>query len=331
MSVEVTTIIPVYNGANYLRHTLNSLAKQTRPPDRVIVIDDCSTDNTCDLVRNYQPIQCDLIQNEKNLGLFPNMNRSLEFASETNYLHLLHADDIVQPPFLHDLVSILEKDPRLSLVSILEKDPRLSFAYSNFEWIDENGQPIEKLPSLHTPFTQMSRKKFLIQQCELNTIACGSLLLKTNCQTIPLRFRDNYRHVADVIFHAELALIAPTIWKTERKLSQIRQHDGNATLSNKKNIHSWVIDEWRAMKLILEMIPENTVSRAIRRQKLKCLFAARSIVKQQNVRAADSKYADQIRTESPKTHLSLAFCAGTMGSQTMPPRSIFRKTMLVFL
>lgn len=56
MSVEVVTIIPVYNGANYLRHTLNSLAKQTWPPDRVIVIDDCSTDNTCDLVRNYQPI-----------------------------------------------------------------------------------------------------------------------------------------------------------------------------------------------------------------------------------------------------------------------------------
>lgn len=221
------------------------------------------------------------------------MNRSLEFASETNYLHLLHADDLVQPPFLHDLVSILEKEPRLS------------FAYSNFEWIDENGQPIEKVasPPSHTPFTQMSRKKFLIQQCELNTIACGSLLLKTNCQTIPLRFRDNYHHVADVIFHAELALIAPTIWKTARKLSQIRQHDGNATLSNKKNIHSWVIDEWRAMKLILEMIPENTVSRAIRRQKLKCLFAARSIVKQQNVRAADPKYADQIRTEVRK-HIS---------------------------
>lgn len=133
MPAEVTTVIPVYNGANYLRRTLDSLAKQMRPPDRVIVLDDGSTDGTCDLVRNYQPIQCDLIQNKKNLGLFPNMNRSLEFASETRYLHLLHADDLVQLTFLHDLVSILEKEPRLS------------FSYSRFEWIDENAKPIEKV------------------------------------------------------------------------------------------------------------------------------------------------------------------------------------------
>lgn len=308
MIAKVTTVIPVYNGANYLRHTLDSLAKQTRPPDRVIVINDCSTDNTCDIVRSYRPIQCDLIQNEKNLGLFPNMNRSLEFASETHYLHLLHADDLIQPPFLHELVSILEKDPRLS------------FAYSNFEWIDENGKPIEKVaPSPHMPFTRMPRKKLLIQQCELNTIACGSLVLKTNYQTIPLRFRSNYHHVGDVIFHAELASIAPKIWRTERKLIQIRQHDGNATSSNKKNIHSWVIDEWRAMKLIAEMILESTISRAIRRQKLKCMFAARSIVKQQNVRALDPKYADRIETEVRKYIFPRHFALGRLAVKLYRP------------
>lgn len=320
MPAEVTTVIPVYNGANYLRHTLDSLAKQTRPPDRVIVLDDGSTDGTCDLVRSYQPIQCDLIQNEKNLGLFPNMNRSLEFALETRYLHILHADDLVHPSFLHNLVPILEKETRLS------------FSYSNYEWIDENGQPIEKIPSLpHTPFTQMSRKKFLVQQCELNTIACGSLVLKTNYQTIPLRFRSNYHHVADVIFYAELALIAPTIWKTERRLSQIRQHNDNATASNKKNIHSWVIDEWRAMKLISKMIPENTVSRAIRRQKLKCMFAARSIVKQQNIHALYPKYADQIGTEVRKHispwHFALGRWAVRLYRPANPPRKRIRELM----
>lgn len=324
MATEVTTVIPVYNGANYLRHTLDSLAKQTRLPDRVIVLDDGSTDGTCDLVRNYQPIQCNLIQNEKNLGLFPNMNRALEFASETHYLHLLHADDLIHPPFLHDLVSILEKEPRLS------------FAYSNIEWIDENGQPIEEIPpsSLpHMPFIQLSRKKFLVQQCELNSIGCGSLILKTNGQSIPLRFRSNYRHVADVIFYAELALIAPTIWKTERKLIQIRQHDGNATASNKKNIQSWVIDEWRAMKLISEMISENTLSRAIRRQKLKCMFAARSIVKQQNVRALYPKYANQIGTEVRKHispwHFALGRWAVRLCRSAKPPTKRIRRLMSV--
>lgn len=179
MPAKVTTVIPVYNGTNYLRHTLDSLAKQTRLPDRIIVINDCSTD--------------------------------------------------------------------------------------------------------------------------------------------PLRFRSNYRHVADVIFYTELASIAPKIWKTECKLIQIRQHDGNATSSNKKNIRSWVIDEWRAMKLIAEMIPENTLSRAIRRQKLKCMFAARSIVKQQNVHALDPKYADQIETEVRKYISPRHFALGRLAVKLYRP------------
>lgn len=237
------------------------------------------------------------------------MNRSLEFASQTHYLHLLHADDLIHPSFLHDLVSILEKETRLS------------FSYSSFEWIDENDQPIEKIATLShsSPFIRLPRKKFLIQQCELNTIACGSLLLKTNYQTIPLRFRSNYQHAADVIFYAELASIAPTIWKTKRRLIQIRQHNGNATAFNKKNIHSWVIDEWRAMKLLSGTIPENAVSRTIRRQKLKCMFAARSLVKQQNVRALYPKYADQIETEVRKYISPLHFAMGQLAVKLYRP------------
>lgn len=257
MPTEVTTVIPVYNGANYLRYTLDSLAKQTRPQDRVIVINDCSTDNTCDIVRSYRPIQCDLI----SLFPIPTLNGSMRTAGR------------------------------------LKKLP----------------------PPPHMLFTQMPRKKLLIQQCELNTIACGSLVLKTNYQTIPLRFRSNYQHVADVIFYAELASIAPTIWKTKRRLSQIRQHNDNATASNKKNIQSWVIDEWHAMKLISERIPENTVSRTIQRQKLKCMFAARSLVKQQDVGALDPKYADQIETEVRKHISPLHFAMGQLAVKLYRP------------
>lgn len=61
---KVTTIIPAYNEAKFIVNALNFLASQLRPPDQVLVIDDCSTENTCDLVRNYDKIPCELIVND---------------------------------------------------------------------------------------------------------------------------------------------------------------------------------------------------------------------------------------------------------------------------
>ncbi len=43
---QLTTVIPVYNGEQFLEATLRSVADQTRRPDRVIIQDNCSTDGT---------------------------------------------------------------------------------------------------------------------------------------------------------------------------------------------------------------------------------------------------------------------------------------------
>lgn len=56
--------MPAYNEAKFIVNVLSSLASQLRPPDQVLVIDDCSTDNTCHLVRNYNKIPCELIVND---------------------------------------------------------------------------------------------------------------------------------------------------------------------------------------------------------------------------------------------------------------------------
>ncbi len=45
--------MPAYNETKFIVAAFDSLASQLRPPDRVIIVDDCSTDNTCDVVRNY--------------------------------------------------------------------------------------------------------------------------------------------------------------------------------------------------------------------------------------------------------------------------------------
>src|SRR5688572_29259046 len=104
---RVTTVIPVFNGEKYIAQTLLSLARQTRPPDRVIVLDDQSTDQTEEIVRTFKGLNCDWVRNERNLGLFPNHNRALTFAAETDFLHILHADDLILPAFFENLVPLI--------------------------------------------------------------------------------------------------------------------------------------------------------------------------------------------------------------------------------
>ncbi|MDA7633678.1 glycosyltransferase family 2 protein, partial [bacterium] len=128
---ELLTVIPVYNGVHYLRATLESLARQTRRPDRVVVIDDCSTDGTCALVESFEEISCELVRNEKNLGLFPNLNHALEYAEDTEFFHLLLADDCIRPSFLE------------TLVESLAQSSAPSFVYCSYDWIDSTGNVIQ--------------------------------------------------------------------------------------------------------------------------------------------------------------------------------------------
>src|SRR2546423_15611047 len=108
MRATITTTIPVRNGQEFIVQTLESLARQTRRPDRVIVLDNLSTDNTRSLVEGFKELPIEFIRNPKDLGTFGNFNRCLDFATETDYLHILHADDCISPAFFEDMVSQLD-------------------------------------------------------------------------------------------------------------------------------------------------------------------------------------------------------------------------------
>ena len=53
MQSNVTTVIPVYNGEKFLRPTLESIAKQSKRPDRLVLLDNCSTDGTEKIIREF--------------------------------------------------------------------------------------------------------------------------------------------------------------------------------------------------------------------------------------------------------------------------------------
>lgn len=286
---HLTTVIPVYNGERFLGETLQCIADQIRRPDLLVVIDDGSTDNTCALVERFQKahpeLKCELRVNESNQGLFRNLNSTLQLASQTDYLHILLADDLVLPTFLSRMVSVLEGASSLSL------------AFSLTEAIDQTGLVI---PFLHQRkadgVNHLTQSELIRRQSELQTLFCGSVLLKTDHQKLPCEFRLDMAQTADCVFHAELATHCRAVVEVGEVLCQIRSHPYSATAQNKKGIQSWVLDEWKAMELVHHLLGGSALTQWFRRHKLLCLFAARSQVKIQGTRYETPEFAVQIRS-----------------------------------
>ena len=82
MKSKIIAAIPVYNGEAFIVQTLQSLANQTLRPDRVIVLDNRSTDDTGQLVKEFKPLRVEWRQNEANLGCFSESRIQLT-ANET--------------------------------------------------------------------------------------------------------------------------------------------------------------------------------------------------------------------------------------------------------
>jgi glycosyltransferase involved in cell wall biosynthesis len=282
---SLLTVIPVYNGEAYLAATLASLATQTRQPDRVVVLDDCSTDATASIAQAFQLIPCEVVRNERNLGLFANHNRALHYAKEAEHLHILHANDLIRPLFYERLLAALERCPPPAM------------AFSEVEWIDAQGKAVWADDRQTIDATQeLSPRAFLAAQAELKSISIDAAVLKTGRLPWPCPFRLDFPQLGDCVFHAESARFCTRVVKVIEKLTQVRLHAGSMTNRNAQDLQSWVLDEWRAMRLIAAWIDEPPPRRWLRQHKLKCLFAARSFVKADMVEPTDADYARAIRS-----------------------------------
>ncbi len=95
--MEIISIcIPTYNSSAYIRETIQSVLQQTYPFIECVVVDDCSADDTVDIVKSFQDSRIRLVVNEKNLGMTGNWNKCLHLA-QGRYMKLLCADDLLHP------------------------------------------------------------------------------------------------------------------------------------------------------------------------------------------------------------------------------------------
>jgi glycosyltransferase involved in cell wall biosynthesis len=110
----VSVIMPVYNGADYLREALDSIFAQTFEQFELIVIDDGSTDSSEEILKQYSDSRLRLFF-QPNSGLAATLNRGIELA-QGQYIARMDQDDISRPERFAKQVAFLEKNPRCALL-----------------------------------------------------------------------------------------------------------------------------------------------------------------------------------------------------------------------
>lgn len=114
MAPLVSVVMPVYNAGSYLRESLNSVVEQSCQDWELIVIDDGSTDRTCEIVTSYADSRIRLQRNDVNMGLAHTRNMGISMA-RGEYVAWLDADDVSNHDRLADQVHYLERHREIDL------------------------------------------------------------------------------------------------------------------------------------------------------------------------------------------------------------------------
>lgn len=108
----VSILTTVYNRESFIVECIESVLTSTFTNWEMIIVDDCSTDNSVAIAREYekQDNRIKVYVNEINLGDYPNRNKAASYATG-KYIKFLDADDIIYPHGLEVMVKAMEQFP----------------------------------------------------------------------------------------------------------------------------------------------------------------------------------------------------------------------------
>ena len=129
----VSVIMPTYNCERFIRESIDSVLAQTYINWELLIVDDCSTDETESVVRSFSDPRIRYMRNEQNMGAALTRNRALKEA-KGRYIAFLDSDDLWLPEKLERQIDFMQAH-------------HYAFTYHNYIEIDEHSAPIGILVS----------------------------------------------------------------------------------------------------------------------------------------------------------------------------------------
>ncbi len=114
----ISVIIPVYNNEKYFIKCIASVLRQTYKNIEIIIINDCSTDNSEKIILGYKEKDKRIIylSNEKNIGVGRSRNIGIEHA-KGKYIYFLDSDDFIEETTLEDLYNGIQENDSFSCMT----------------------------------------------------------------------------------------------------------------------------------------------------------------------------------------------------------------------
>ncbi len=218
-SPKISVCIPTFNQAHFLREAISSVLAQTLMDFELIVVDNCSPDDTRQVVEDFmaRDARIKYYRNEENIGAQNNFNRCLRYASG-EYVKLLCSDDLLEPHCLERSAEILDRHPNVSLVA----SARL--------FVDKNLQPVSVRK--YSPKAEIVEGAVAISRCLTSYNLIGEPSATLFRRSLTARgWNTKYRQMIDLEFWFHL-LEQGDFASIPEPLCKFRQHEGQDTHVN---------------------------------------------------------------------------------------------------
>ena len=224
----VSIIMPNYNGAKYLKATIESVLAQTYTNWELLIIDDCSTDDGVKIIEGYtkQDKRIHLICQEENKGVAHTRNIGIAKA-KGKYIALLDSDDIW-------------KSEKLEKQKILMEKESASISYCSYDFIDGFGKRIKK--TFKVPKKTNFKKMLTSSVISCSTGMFDSQILKQH------PFNSNYYH-EDYVLWLELLKIPVKAVGIQEVLAEYRLHPHSRS-AKKVNAAK---ERWKIYRKVLKL------------------------------------------------------------------------------
>lgn len=222
--IKVSVIVPVYNVELYLRECLDSIINQTLMDIEILCIDDCGTDNSIDILKEYakKDDRIKIISHKENKGLGPARNTGIK-ESKGEYVYFIDSDDYISKYFLYNLYNTAKKynsDIVNTLNIKFDRNKKLSKFYYTFS--DKEFESSWNLNDIENFYSKQAIAPYV-----WNKLYKTSFLLNNN-----LYFMDMKFGVEDANFTIKLMAHKPKISFNNRSIYYYRQIENSLSNSN---------------------------------------------------------------------------------------------------
>lgn len=208
---KVSVIMPVYNAEKYIVKAISSILEQSYENFELIIIDDCSTDNSMKLVNEFKDNRLRIIHNPRNKGIAYSRNRGFD-ESQGEYIAIMDNDDIAIADRLEKQVLFLNENGNIDVVG------------GALQVINEQDEiQTSKSTPLYNPKYIKAHLMFY------NAIANGSATFrKIFVNKFNIRYQDNHLGMEDYRFWIDCSLNG-NITNLKDVFLLWRNHDSNET------------------------------------------------------------------------------------------------------